>query len=262
MGDYTMLRGKVVLITGASSGLGALLAREVAAKGAITILTGRNEERLQQVAASVSGNASYKIMDVRKDEDVLACVSEIEKDYGRLDILINNAGYGIFSSIEEMDMAQYHNMIDTNYLGAVRCTKAVLPIMNRQKNGHIVNIASMAGKIATAKSTSYSATKHALLGFTDSLRMELRGSGIKVSSVNPGPIETEFFQLADPEGSYLKNIKWLMMKPEYVVHKIMKLLHTQKAELNLPPLAAAGIKLYSLCPRLIDSIAGKWLNQK
>jgi len=262
MGDYTMLRDKVVLITGASSGIGALLAQAVAAEGAVTILTGRNEERLRQVATGINGIASYKVMDVRQDTQVLACMNEIEREYGRVDILINNAGYGMFSRIQDMDIDQYHDMIDTNYLGVVRCTKAVLPIMEKQGKGHIVNIASMAGKIGSAKSTSYSATKHALLGFTDSLRMELRGSGIKVSSVNPGPIETEFFQIADPEGSYLKNIKWLMMKPDYVVRKITKLLHTQKAELNLPPFAAFGIKLYSLCPRVIDAIAGKWLNLK
>lgn len=257
-----MLRDKVVLITGASSGLGAMLARAVAVEGAITILTGRSEERLQQVVTSIQGSATYKLMDVTSDQEVADCIAEIEKEYGRLDILINNAGYGIFSRIEDMHLTEYYHMMNTNYLGVVRCTKAALPIMERQGIGHIVNIASMAGRIGTAKSTSYSATKHALLGFTDSLRMELRGRGIKVSSVNPGPIETEFFQKADPEGSYVKNIQWFMMKPDYVVAKIIKLLYTQRAELNLPHLAAIGIRLYSIFPRAFDSIAGKWLNKK
>jgi len=257
-----LLKDKVIVITGASSGIGAKLAVEAAKQGAITVLTGRNEINLRQTVKQIGSSASYYAMDVADAAHIEKVFQEIAHTYGRIDILVNNAGFGIFASIEELSLEQFEKMMDTNYMGVVRCTKAVLPIMKAAGKGHIVNVASLAGMIGSAKSTSYSATKHAVLGFTNSLRMELRGTSIAVSSVNPGPIATEFFNIADPNGTYVRNINWLMMKPEYVVSKMIRLLHTQRAELNLPPLSAFALKLYGLCPRFIDKVAGKWLNKK
>src|SRR5690606_37871009 len=102
--------------------------------------------------------------------------------------------------------------------------------------------------------TAYTATKHAVLGFTNSLRMELREKGIFVSSVNPGPIDTPFFSLADPSGGYVKNIGWFMMKPEYVVKQIIRVMEKKRAELDMPRTAAVGIKLYQLMPRTADRL--------
>lgn len=261
VGDV-VLNNKVILITGASSGIGGHLAKEVAKLGAIPILTGRNKERLEAISHEIGERASYYVMDVRRQEDVQNTIDSIVAAHGKIDILINNAGYGKFATISQLSIDEYENMMDTNYMGIVRCTKAVLPIMESAGSGHIVNIASLAGMIGNAKSTSYAATKHAVLGFTNSLRMELRETPIKVSAVNPGPILTEFFNIADPSGQYVKNISWMIMKPEYVVKQIVKLLHTQRSEINIPRLPAIGLKLYGLCPRLIDRLAGKWLNKK
>lgn len=257
-----MLNDKVILITGASSGIGGHLAQEVAKLGAIPILTGRSKERLEAICNEMGGQASYYVMDVRRQAEVEETVNTIVATHGKIDILVNNAGYGKFATISELSIEEYENMMDTNYMGIVRCTKAVLPIMESAGSGHIVNIASLAGMIGNAKSTSYAATKHAVLGFTNSLRMELRGTGVKVSAVNPGPILTEFFNIADPSGQYVKNISWMIMKPQYVVKQIVKLLHTQRSEINIPRLPALGLKLYGLCPRFIDKVAGKWLNKK
>ena len=257
-----MLNDKVILITGASSGIGSLLAEQVSDLGAITILTGRNEQRLTLTLEKISGRAAIYVMDVQNLANIESTVDHIVATYGKIDILINNAGYGKFDRIEDLSVAEYEQMMDTNYMGIVRCTKAVLPIMERAGSGHIVNIASLAGMIGNAKSTSYAATKHAVLGFTNSLRMELRGKPIKVSAVNPGPINTEFFHIADPDGNYVKNISWLIMQPEYVVKQIIKLLYSQRAELSLPRIPAFGLKLYQLFPRVIDKVAGRWLNKK
>jgi hypothetical protein len=161
-----------------------------------------------------------------------------------------------------MPVENFEQMMDTNYMGVVRCTKAVIPHMLKQGSGHIVNIASLAGKIGTAKSTSYTATKHAVLGFTNSLRMELSEQGIQVSAVNPGPIDTPFFSQADPSGSYVKNVSWFMMKPEYVVKRIIRLIERRRAELDLPKTASMGIKLYQLLPRTVDRLFGGLLNRK
>lgn len=131
-------------------------------------------------------------MDVTDNEQVKRTVEAVIAEYGKIDVLLNNAGYGKFENFMSMNVESFEQMMDTNYLGIVRCTKAVVPHMVKQGSGHIVNIASLAGKIGTAKSTSYTATKHAVLGFTNALRMELREQGIQVSAVNPGPIDTPF----------------------------------------------------------------------
>ncbi|MFD0588400.1 SDR family NAD(P)-dependent oxidoreductase [Paenibacillus sp. GCM10027627] len=257
-----MLSGKIVLISGASSGIGALTASMLAERGAIPILTGRNEDRLKKQASAIKSECAYYVMDVTNMDDVQKTVDSIIAKYGRIDILLNNAGYGQFETIDNMPVGGYEAMMDTNYLGIVRCVKAVLPYMKRQGDGQIVNIASMAGKIGSAKSTSYTATKHAVLGFTNALRMELRPEGIDVSAVNPGPIDTEFFAIADPAGTYVKNVRWFMMKPEYVAKKIIRVMEKRKSELDLPYAASAGIKLYGLFPRWIDRMFGGLFNRK
>jgi hypothetical protein len=256
------LNGKIVLISGASSGIGALTAALLARRGAIPVLTGRNEARLAGTAASIGRNCSYYVMDVTDMPQVEEVVRQVIGRYGRIDILLNNAGYGQFERFEDMPVESFEAMMDTNYMGIVRCTKAVLPYMRKQGSGHIVNIASMAGKIGSAKSTSYTATKHAVLGFTNSLRMELRGEGIAVSAINPGPIDTEFFAIADPSGSYAKNVGWFMMKPAYVAKAIVRVIERRKAELDLPHAASFGIKLYGLFPRVADRLFGGLFNRK
>ncbi|CAH0118418.1 MULTISPECIES: SDR family oxidoreductase [unclassified Paenibacillus] len=257
-----MLHGKVALITGASSGIGALTAQMLAAKGAIPVLTARNAEKLRDAALGIRGEYVAMTMDVTDTGQICGTVERIMDKFGKIDILINNAGYGIFESFDRLRIEQFADMMDVNYMGVVRCTKAVLPHMLEAGSGHIVNVASMAGKIGTAKSTSYTATKHAVLGFTNSLRQELAGTNVTVSSVNPGPIDTPFFEKADPSGNYVRNVSFFILKPEKVAGEIVKLIERRKPELNLPRAAAAGIKLYQLFPRLADKLTYRWLNRK
>jgi short-subunit dehydrogenase len=147
-------------------------------------------------------------------------------------------------------------------MGTVRCTKAVLPHMLHAGSGHIVNIASMAGKVASAKSSGYTATKHAVLGFTNSLRLELVGTGVSLSAINPGPINTPFFDRADPGGTYVKNIAWFMLQPEKVVSAIIAAIEHNKDEKNLPRIAGIGIVFAQLFPRIFDWISHRMLNKK
>lgn len=260
-----MLIHKVIVITGASSGLGKEIALEAAKAGANVVITGRNKVRLEHVMTSLAAfngkHASY-VMDVNETDSVNRVIQQIYNDYEQIDVMINNAGYGLFAAINEMTVEQYEQMMNTNFLGVVRCTKAVLPIMLEQGNGHIINIASLAGMIGNAKSTSYASTKHAVLGFTNSLRMELRGKPITVSAINPGPIETPFFDQADPTGNYIKNVGFMLLQPEQVARKVVQVIKTKKVEVNMPQIAGFALKLYHLCPRLIDKVAGKWLNKK
>lgn len=125
-----------------------------------------------------------------------------------------------------------------------------------------MNIASQAGKIATPKSSIYSATKHAVLGYTNSLRMELSDQRIFVTAVNPGPIETNFFTIADEKGTYVKNVKKFMLKPEYVAKKVVDAMLTPTREINLPRWMNTGSVVYALFPRLFERLGKRMFNKK
>ncbi|WP_159887385.1 SDR family NAD(P)-dependent oxidoreductase [Paenibacillus puerhi] len=255
-------RDKVVVITGASSGIGALMAQRLAEQGAVPVLVARSETRLAEVSERVAGPHGTFVLDVQSTEQVDAVMSRILEEYGRIDILINNAGYGVFSRFADAPLREFEDMMDVNYMGTVRCIKAVLPHMLNRGTGHIVNIASMAGKIGSAKSSGYSATKHAVLGLTNCLRPELVGTGVYVTAINPGPIDTPFFDRADPSGTYVNNVRWFMLKPDRVVRRMMRAIERRTPEVNLPFTAAAGVKLFQLFPRLFDSIGYRLLNKK
>ncbi|AHM67718.1 SDR family NAD(P)-dependent oxidoreductase [Paenibacillus polymyxa] len=256
------LQDKVIVITGASSGIGALCAQLLSAKGAIPILTARSQERLKQVSAGISGRHELIPLDVTCQEQVEAVAARVLEEYGRVDILLNNAGYGKFEYFNETDLTEFEQMMDVNYMGVVRCIKAFLPQMTERSCGQIVNVASMAGKIGTAKSASYTATKHALLGFSNALRQELRGSGVTVTTINPGPIDTPFFELADPSGGYVRNVGWFMLKPDKVAQHIVRAMELGKEEVNLPQWVSPFLKLYQLAPRLIDRLGHGVMNKK
>jgi uncharacterized protein len=256
------LKDRVILITGASSGIGAATARLLAAKGAIPILTARSADKLQELSAEIPGEHAFYPMDVTDAGQVQQVVAAVHERFGRLDILLNNAGYGQFMSFADASLEHFQDMMDVNYMGVVRCTKAVLPYMTEAGQGHIVNVASIAGKLGTARSTAYSATKHAVLGFTDSLRQELRDSGVLVSAVNPGPIDTPFFRRADPEGTYLRSIAWLLMPAEKVARAIVTVMERRIPEKDLPWLASAGVRIRRTFPRWTEAAAARLLNKK
>lgn len=257
------LNGKVAVITGASSGIGAIMAQQLAAQGAIPVLMARSVEKLGAAAAALNGreHAVYSL-DVTSTAQVTAVMEQVLERFGRIDILINNAGYGVFETFLSASLDEIEQMMDVNYMGTVRCTKAVLPHMVKRGSGHIVNIASMAGKIGSAKSTGYSATKHAVLGFTNCLRQELNGTGVYVTAINPGPIDTPFFDKADPSGTYVKNIKWFMLKPERVAAKVLQAIEKRIPEVDMPFVAGFGVKLFQLFPRVFDKLASGMLNKK
>ncbi|WP_373232658.1 SDR family NAD(P)-dependent oxidoreductase [Cohnella sp.] len=256
------LQNKVVLITGASSGIGALVAKLLADRGAIPVLTARSRDRMLELSSSIQGEHAVYEMDVSSEEQVLEVISQVQLRYGKIDVLLNNAGYGEFVPFTSASLSHFEQMMDVNYMGVVRCTHAVLPDMIQSGSGHIVNVASIAGKLATAKSTGYSATKHAVLGLTNALRQELRGTGVMISAVNPGPIDTPFFHRADPEGTYVHNIRWYMMSPDKVAKGIVSVIERRNAERDLPMTAAIGVRFVQLFPRISDALFGRFMNKK
>lgn len=256
------LQGRIVLLTGASSGIGALAARLLAERGAVPVLAARSGDKLAAVSATIRSEHAVVACDVRSADSVRAATAYALDRYGRIDALVNNAGYGEFLSFEETELGRFEDMMDVNYMGTVRFCKAVYPFMRSAGAGHIVNVASIAGKIGTAKATGYAASKHAVLGFTNSLRQELRGTGILVSALNPGPIDTPFFDLADPEGTYKRNIRRFLMRPEKVAEALVKLLESGRPERDLPWISAAGAKFIQLFPAWTAGAAARILNKK
>ncbi|ARK29462.1 putative oxidoreductase [Halalkalibacter krulwichiae] len=197
-----------------------------------------------------------------KAAEMECLVEQIMEKVGRIDVLINNAGFGVFERVEETKVEIIEEMFSVNVVGLIALTKAVLPYMFNEGQGHIINIASQAGKLATPKSSVYAATKHAVLGFTNGLRMELIDRNITVSAVNPGPIKTPFFDRADQEGMYVKNVRKWMLDPQKVASATVRLIEKPKRELNLPQWMNMGSRFYQLMPTLVEKIAGKKLNQK
>ncbi|NHN30280.1 SDR family NAD(P)-dependent oxidoreductase [Paenibacillus agricola] len=257
-----MLSGKVVVVTGASSGIGAAMVKELSKRGAIPILMARSEDKLGGIAAELAGEHGLYPLDVTSNKQVQDTMASVINRFGRIDVLINNAGYGVFDKLTDASVDEMSEMMNVNYMGTVRCIKAVLPAMLEARSGHIINIASLAGKIGSAKSSGYSATKHAVLGFTNSLRQELMGTGVKLSAINPGPIDTPFFDRADPSGQYIKNIKWFMLKPEKVVGTIIRTIERGTPEVNMPWVAGFGAKFAILFPRIFEKVAYRMLNKK
>lgn len=260
------LEGKNIFITGASAGIGAEMARRCAARGANLFLFARSLEKLEELKREIERESATKVfvykLDVSDTDEIQMVFQTVLKEHNRIDVLINNAGYGVFQSAEKATIEDMKGMFSVNVVGLMACTSIVLPMMKKQRSGHIINIASQAGKIATPKSSVYSASKHAVLGYTNSLRMEVADSGIFVTAVNPGPIATNFFDIADETGNYVKNVGRFMLKPEYVAEKIVDTILTRRREVNLPRWMNAGSILYALFPNLFERVGKRAFNKK
>ncbi|MFD2610838.1 SDR family NAD(P)-dependent oxidoreductase [Paenibacillus gansuensis] len=256
------LHNKIVVITGASSGIGAETAREFSRQGAVPILTARSVDQLHEVAGKLEGRFGVFRLDVTKEDEVRDVFALIEQKFGPIDVLVNNAGFGFFETVLDAPVHHMEDMMNVNYMGTVRCVKNVLPGMTARRSGHIVNVASLAGKVATAKAAGYAATKHAVLGFSNGLRQEMKGTGVRITTINPGPVATPFLTKADPEGGYFDNVKGLILTPEQVAAAIVNSVKRGKEEVNLPSAAGFALRFYHLFPRWIDRVGHRLLNRK
>jgi short-subunit dehydrogenase len=190
------LEGRVVIVTGASAGIGRETALEFARRGADVVLAARREERLQEVAEHcrrIGVEALVVPADVGRADDVARVVQATLDRFGRIDVLVNNAGFGFSGTIEETGEQDMRDLLNVNYMSAFLATKAVLPVMRKQGHGHIVNVSSVVGKLAFPFHGAYAASKFALIGMTEALRGELEGSGITATVVLPATTRTEFF---------------------------------------------------------------------
>lgn len=260
------LLGKVVLITGASSGLGEEIAYESAKKQATLVLCARNINKLQRVADvchSLSKQPVYVIsLDISNYDSVMKAIAVVKEEVCQVDILVNNAGVGLFTNFLDMSYEDMKKMMSVNVLGLMTLTQHIALMMAKVGSGHIINIASQAGKMATPKSSVYSASKFAVIGFSNALRLEVKPLGIKVTTINPGPIKTNFFETADPTGNYLENIGKMAIEPAYLARKIVSIYGKSKREINTPFIMEMGSIGYHLFPKLGDYLAGSLFNKK
>jgi short-subunit dehydrogenase len=242
------LKGKNVVITGASSGIGRATALEMARRGANVVLAARRADRLDEVAAqcrALGVRALSVPADVTRPED---CRRVIEAA-GEIDVLVNNAGFAIWSAITEADPVALRDMMDTNYFGTVNVTQAALPRMLERGRGTIVNMGSITGLMGFARMSGYCASKFAVVGFSEALRDELIGHGVKVALVCPGTTETEFFVKA--EKGKMPGASRLMpaVKPERVARAVCDAAEDGRYRRILPLLAATYMRMKEVFPR-------------
>jgi len=188
----------VALITGSSSGIGLLTSIELAKAGFLVVATMRDlarRERLDQAAsaAGVASKIDVRALDVTKFDTIPGVIDAVVRDYRQLDVLVNNAGFAVAGFAEDIKLDELRLQFETNFFGAVAMTKAVLPAMRRQRSGHIIQISSIVGLQGSVTVSSYSASKHALEGWSESLRMEVNSLGIKVVLVEPGAFQTDIW---------------------------------------------------------------------
>ena len=250
---------RTIIITGASGGLAQEMVKLL--PNDQLILLGRNKEKLAQLYGN-HPNVEWIEIDITDDSALEALIADLYLRYGKIDVLINNAGYGIFEDFDQISDKDIHQMFEVNTFALINLSRLVASRMKEIRKGHIINIVSMAGLIATAKSSLYSATKFAAIGFSNALRLELLPFGVYVTTVNPGPIKTSFFDQADPDGSYVKAVDKYILEPDFVASKIVSSFGKKKREINLPGILNLAHKLYTLFPRIADKMAANMFNYK
>jgi short-subunit dehydrogenase len=256
------MKDNVVVITGASKGIGAELARQLAAKGARLVLAARNLPELEAVAAQCRASGATVVTvkaDVAVERDCQAVIAGAVLAFGRVDALVNNAGMSMWARFEEIrDLAVLERIMQVNYMGAVYCTRHALPYL-REARGRLVGISSLAGRTGVPTRTGYAASKHAMTGFFDSLRIELEGSGVTVTMIYPGFVATGIRENATgPDGlpilvSPVREGE--VMSAAECAARIVRAIERREREVVMTARGRIGLWLKLLAPSLVDRIA-------
>jgi len=263
-----MLKDNVIIITGASSGIGKELAFQLAKQKTLLALASRDIKRLNEVAEECK-SLGTKVISVQTDvADKDQCKNLIEKtlsEFGRIDTLINNAGISMSAKFEEIkDLDVFRKIMDVNYLGSVYCTYYALPYLKKSK-GRIVGISSLTGLVGVPTRTGYAASKHAMRGFYDSLRIELMNTGVSVTMIYPGFVTSEVRERAlgidgNPVGkSHLDESK--IMSTEECARQIINAAAKRKRELVMTPKGKLGLWIKLIAPKLIDRTSLKTMEK-
>lgn len=244
------IAGTTALVTGASSGIGASVARALVAEGARVALVARRRDRLEALAKVLQpGVAEPFACDLRDPQAIGALVAAVVARLGPVDLLVNNAGIGRYLAFLDTPPDDVTAIFETNLHAALHCTRAVLPGMLARGRGHVVNVASIAGRIGSRNHTIYCASKFALAGFSESLMYELEGSGVGLTLVNPGIIDTPFFDHASFV-QFPSRARARAIPAERVASAIVRAIRRQTPEITVPASHAVGTILNTVAPRL------------
>jgi short-subunit dehydrogenase len=249
----------VILVTGASSGIGEAVARLFAQEGYRVSMAARRLDRLNALAGEIEmkgGQALAVRTDITKYEDIQHLIANTLDQYGQIDILVNNAGFGRIKWLEELDpMEDIQAQIQTNLIATILVAREVLPSMIERRSGHIINMGSMGGLVASPTYTIYSASKFGLRGFTEALRREIGVYGIQVSGIYPGAVKTEFKQQA---GIYRKTGRTtpasLLLEPGDVARAVLSVVRRPRRELIIPWQMRFTVWMNILFPGIVDRI--------
>lgn len=236
---------RIVIVTGASSGIGKEIARQLARQGDFPLLVARNREKLNGLERELGQGEAFPC-DVTVQEDVQQLIQNVIAKYGRVDVLINNAGFGRFGGTLHIPMTDFSAMADTNYLGAVRLIKEVLPHMLKYGGGRIINIASVAGLTGIPNLSAYCASKFALIGFSEALQLEF-APRIRIGVLCPGPVQSPFFQGEDPNHLFPELIAGQLLDVHTVARHAVKLIERPRVKV-IPSGMSWAMRLRHLAP--------------
>jgi len=252
--NYT---NKVVVVTGASSGIGEESAAEFARRRSSVVLVSRRKEKLDDVAKKLTKYGSEILActcDVSQKQQVEQMSKTVLDKFGRIDILVNNAGFAIYGSVLDLKIEEIESQMATNYLGMVYCTKAFLPKMLEQRSGHIVNVASVAGSFGLPGIASYCASKFAMLGFSEGLYHELKGTGVGVTVVSPITVRTDFFD--HPSFNSIPRYSPVSISSKTAAKAVVRASSSPRLEIIVPPLVRIAVWAKHTFPYLINPIFG------
>jgi short-subunit dehydrogenase len=264
-----MVKGTRIILTGASEGIGRALALALAARGARLALAARDRERLETLALecrALGGEARALPTDVTNQQDSEWLVAETVKAFGGIDVVVHNAGVSMWSRFDALqDLSIFERLIEVNYLAPVRLTSLVLPHL-KQSGGLLVAVASLAGLTGVPERSGYAASKHALIGFFDSLRIELRGSGVDVSVIAPDFVRSEIHKRAiGPDGEPLGEspmVQSKIMSADDCAARIVRAIERRERLVIMSARGRLGRWLKLLAPSLIDRIAARAIRQR
>ena len=243
------LPGAVVVVTGASAGIGRATALAFARKGSNVVVAARREHLLEELSAEIRSHGRRAVVvtcDVTEWKQVLALAARTVEEFGRCDVLVNNAGIPGGGPFAQLSIEQIRRIVTVNYLGVLHCTKAFLPTMLDAGSGHIVNVASLAGRFAVPGASVYSSTKHAVVAFSEALHYEVAPRGLLVTAVNPGLVATEGF----PQRAAIEHGR-RVMQPDSVARMIVRVVERGIApERSIPRWQAALQSFRVLTPPL------------
>jgi short-subunit dehydrogenase len=247
-----------VLITGASAGIGRATALAFARRGDRVGLLARRADRLAAVAGEIEragGDAVALPGDVRREDDLREAFDAFARRVGPLDILVANAGIGIFSRVAETPLDEYRAAIETDFLGVVAAVRCALPGMLERRKGSLVLVGSICGRMGYSGMSAYCAAKFALAGFAQALRAECRGTGVRVSLVNPGSVQTAFLDgvRSSPAVPAAERIP-STLEPEAVARAVVRAADTGRREIILPALSRIFIRFHDLAPQWAEDL--------